>query len=83
MFREPVIDHPSWTPKDDIALAIRGDLNPREMAALLPLILAVLCLGVAPQIFFSRTEAAVSRIVAGHQQPPAAAQRVDRDLSDH
>ena len=76
-FREPVIDHPSWTPQETITHAIRGDLNLREMAAVLPLILAVLCVGVAPQLFLSRTETAVSRIVARQQSPPAAVERVD------
>ncbi|QDT46651.1 NADH-quinone oxidoreductase subunit M [Symmachiella dynata] len=81
-FREPVIDHPSWTPQETITQAIRGDLNLREMAAVVPLILAVLCIGVAPQLFFSRTETAVSQIVAQQQSPPAAVERVDDENLD-
>ena len=62
--REPVINHPSWKPPRQTEDAPSGDLNLREVAAVVPLILAILCLGLAPQVFIGHTETSVARIIA-------------------
>ena len=81
-FREPVIDHPSWKPKHEIDNSPQGDLSVRELAAVVPLILAIVCLGLVPQAFVGHTEAAVARIVEFSDQPPAPSQFADGDESD-
>ena len=79
-FREPVIDHPSWSPKQHGGEPVSGDLRPRELVAVIPLAAAVLWLGLAPQTFFARIEPAVATIVEHSEAAsPAASTQGDAE----
>ena len=66
----------------EIENAPRGDLNRREMAAIAPLVTAVLCLGLLPQLFVGYSETAIARIVDVRGRPQALSPPPHGDASE-
>ncbi len=71
-FREPVLEHRAWTSPQQTDSVFRGDLRLRELAAVLPLAVAVLGIGVAPQFFLDRMQPAVQQVIDRLEQAQPA-----------